>query len=60
VIRAGDINDLLHEQRGRGNLREDLVIGHVDQWLAREFARHRLTETIRDLAAPSRPARPAM
>jgi site-specific DNA recombinase len=33
------------------NLREDLVIGHVDQWLATEFAPHRLTQTIRDLAA---------
>jgi site-specific DNA recombinase len=33
------------------NLREDLVIGHVDQWIALEFAPHRLTQTIRDLAA---------
>ncbi len=33
------------------NLREDLVIGHVDRWLAREFAPHRLSRTIRDLAA---------
>jgi site-specific DNA recombinase len=33
------------------NLREDAVVGHVDQWLAREFAPHRLTQTIRDLAA---------
>jgi hypothetical protein len=32
-------------------LREDAIIGHVDRWLAREFAPHRLTETIRDLAA---------
>ena len=31
------------------NLREDAVIGHVDQWLAIEFAPHRLSETIRDL-----------
>ena len=29
---------------------EDAVVGHVDQWLAREFAPHRLSETIRDLA----------
>jgi hypothetical protein len=33
------------------NLREDAVIGNVDEWLAREFAPHRLSETIRDLAA---------
>lgn len=33
------------------NLREDLLIGHVDQWLAREFTPHRLSETIRDLTA---------
>jgi site-specific DNA recombinase len=33
------------------NLREDTIIGHVDRWLAREFAPQRLTETIRDLAA---------
>jgi hypothetical protein len=33
------------------NLREDAIIGHVDRWLAREFAPHRLTETLRDLAA---------
>ncbi len=33
------------------NLREDAVIGQVDGWLAREFAPHRLAETIRDLAA---------
>jgi len=33
------------------NLREDAVIGHVDQWLARELAPHRLSETIRDLVA---------
>ena len=32
-------------------LREDAVIGQVDEWLAREFAPHRLSETIRDLAA---------
>ena len=36
------------------NVREDAVIGHVDRWLAREFAPHRLTETIRDLAAAQR------
>jgi site-specific DNA recombinase len=40
------------------NLREDLVIGHVDRWLALEFAPHRLTQTIRDLAA-TQPAGPA-
>ena len=33
------------------NLREDAIIGQVDGWLAREFAPHRLTETVRDLAA---------
>jgi site-specific DNA recombinase len=33
------------------NLREDPVIGHVDRWLAREFAPHRPSQTIRDLAA---------
>jgi hypothetical protein len=33
------------------NLREDAIIGQVDDWLAREFAPHRLTETVRDLAA---------
>jgi site-specific DNA recombinase len=33
------------------SLREDAVLGHVDRWLAREFAPHRLSETIRDLAA---------
>jgi site-specific DNA recombinase len=32
-------------------LREDAIIGQVDGWLTREFAPHRLTETIRDLAA---------
>ena len=36
------------------NVREDAVIGHVDRWLAREFAPHRLTETIRDLTAAQR------
>ncbi len=43
------------------NLREDLVIGHVDRWLAREFAPHRLAGTIRDLAAAQQagPARDA-
>ena len=45
-------------------LREDQLIGEVDRWLAREFAPHRLHETIRDLAAaqlaepPARPRRP--
>jgi site-specific DNA recombinase len=29
------------------NLREDAVIGRVDGWLAREFAPHRLRDTIR-------------
>jgi site-specific DNA recombinase len=33
------------------NLREDAIIGHVDQWLAHEFAPHRLAQTIQDLAA---------
>ena len=33
------------------NLREDLIIGEVDRWLAREFATHRLHETITDLEA---------
>ena len=37
------------------NLREDLVIGHVDQWIALEFAPHRLTQTIRDLADAQHP-----
>jgi site-specific DNA recombinase len=37
------------------NLREDAIIGHVDQWLALEFAPHRLAETIRDLAAAPHP-----
>jgi site-specific DNA recombinase len=32
-------------------LREDAVIGEVDKWIAREFAPHRLNETIYDLAA---------
>src|SRR6202012_4089804 len=31
------------------NLREDAVIGRVDKWLAREFAPHRMGETIRAL-----------
>jgi site-specific DNA recombinase len=35
------------------NLREAAVIGHVDEWLAREFAPPRLSETIRDLAEAS-------
>lgn len=33
------------------SLREAVIIGHVDRWLAREFAPHWLGETIRDLAA---------
>ena len=32
------------------NLREDAIIGRIDQWLAREFAPHRMAETIHDLA----------
>jgi site-specific DNA recombinase len=32
-------------------LREDAVIGEVDRWIAREFAPHRLNETVHDLAA---------
>jgi site-specific DNA recombinase len=31
-------------------LREAVIIGEVDRWLAREFAPHRLSETIRALA----------
>jgi hypothetical protein len=31
-------------------LRENLVIGEVDRWLAREFAPHRMSETLRALA----------
>ncbi len=31
-------------------LREDAILGDVDGWLAREFAPHRLTQTIADLA----------
>jgi site-specific DNA recombinase len=36
------------------SLREDAVIGQVDRWLVREFAPHRLRETISDLAAVQR------
>jgi site-specific DNA recombinase len=36
------------------SLREDMIIGQVDSWLAREFAPHRLTNTLRDLAAAQR------
>jgi hypothetical protein len=32
-------------------LREDAILGHVDRWLAREFAPHRLSRTIDDLVA---------
>ena len=32
-------------------LREDQLIGEVNRWLAREFAPHRLSATIADLAA---------
>lgn len=32
------------------SMRESVIIGHVDGWLAREFAPHRLAEMIRDLA----------
>src|SRR6202034_3572388 len=46
-----------HVQHPRNvNLREDAIIGHVDAWVAREFVPHRLTETIRDLAAASEQA----
>ena len=38
-------------------LREDAIIGDLDGWLAREFAPHRLTETIRDLAGTEALAR---
>jgi site-specific DNA recombinase len=42
------------------NLREDAVIGRVDKWLAREFAPHRMGETLRALAdAPQRDTTPA-
>jgi site-specific DNA recombinase len=37
------------------NLREDAIIGQVDDWLTLEFAPHRLAETIRDLAAAHQP-----
>jgi hypothetical protein len=37
------------------NLREDAVSGHVDTWLAREFAPHRLSETIRAMAEAQQP-----
>jgi len=32
------------------NLREDAVIGRVDKWLAREFAPHRMSDTLSALA----------
>jgi hypothetical protein len=40
------------------NPREDAVIGRVDNWLALEFAAHRMSETLRDLAEaePEAPA----
>jgi hypothetical protein len=31
-------------------LRENLIIGEVDHWLAREFAPHRVIEALRALA----------
>lgn len=37
------------------SLREDAIIGHVDKWLALEFAPHRLAQTIRDVAAVQQP-----
>jgi site-specific DNA recombinase len=37
-------------------LREDAILARVDRWLAREFAPHRLAQTIRDLAAAQQPA----
>jgi hypothetical protein len=37
------------------NLREDAVIGRVDKWLAREFAPHRMSETLRALAEARQP-----
>lgn len=37
------------------NLRGDAVIGRIDKWLAREFAPHRITETIRGLAVARQP-----
>lgn len=36
-------------------LRETAILGQIDGWLAREFAPHRLTETIHDLAAAQHP-----
>jgi len=36
-------------------LREAAVIGEIDDWLAREFAPHRLNETIHDLMAARHP-----
>ena len=42
------------------NLREDAVIGRVNKWLAREFAPHHMSETLRALAeAPQRDTTPA-
>jgi hypothetical protein len=38
------------------SLREDAIIGHIDRWLALEFAPHRLAQTIRDLAEARQPA----
>jgi hypothetical protein len=40
------------------NLRQDEVIGHVDKWLAREFAPHRMKETLRALAEAHEPEAP--
>jgi site-specific DNA recombinase len=40
------------------NLREDAVIVRVDKWLAREFAPHRMSDTLRALAE-ARPETPA-
>jgi site-specific DNA recombinase len=37
------------------NLREDAIVGQVDDWITLEFAPHRLAETIRDLAAAPQP-----
>jgi hypothetical protein len=36
-------------------LREDAILAPVDRWLAREFAPHRLAQTIRDLATAQQP-----
>jgi hypothetical protein len=47
-----------HELSQRATTRspgESVIIGEVDRWLAREFAPHRPSETIRDLAGAPLP-----